>query len=86
MPLPAAIQSAVEPAPRPTWLLQRAIPLRDRAQHIVAGPERVESGWWDGGDVRRDYYVVETGTGQRAWAYRGVGETDTPLMLHGWFA
>jgi protein ImuB len=86
MPLPAAIQSAVEPAPRPTWLLQRAIPLRDRAQHILAGPERVESGWWDGGDVRRDYYVVETGNGQRAWAYRGVGETHTPLMLHGWFA
>ena len=86
MPLPAAIKSAVEPAPRPTWLLQRAIPLRDRAQRILAGPERVESGWWDGGDVRRDYYVVETGNGQRAWAYRGVGETDTPLMLHGWFA
>ena len=53
---------------------------------ILAGPERVESGWWDGGDVRRDYYVVETSSGQRAWAYRGVGETDTPFMLHGWFA
>ena len=40
----------------------------------------------DGGDTRRDYYVVKTGSGQRAWAYRGVGETDTPFMLHGWFA
>jgi len=85
-PLPGAIKPGLESSPRPTWLLQRPIPLRDRAQRILAGPERVESGWWDGGDVRRDYYVVETGTGQRAWAFRGVGETDTPLTLHGWFA
>ena len=85
-PLPVEIKSAIEPAPRPTWLLQRPIPLRDPAPCAVAGPERVESGWWDDGDVRRDYYVVETGSGQRAWAYRGVGESDTPLMLHGWFA
>jgi protein ImuB len=85
-PLPVATTAAIEPAPRPTWLLPRAIPLRDGAPRLVAGPERVESGWWDGGDTRRDYYVVETSNGQRAWAYRGVGETDTPLMLHGWFA
>ncbi|MFL6592857.1 MAG: Y-family DNA polymerase [Luteimonas sp.] len=85
-PLPVETKSDVVAAPRPTWLLQRPIPLRDCALHILAGPERVESGWWDGGDVRRDYYVVETGSGQRAWAYRGVGETETPFMLHGWFA
>ena len=84
--LPVEIKSEIGSAPRPTWLLQRPIPLRDSTSHIVAGPERVESGWWDGGDVRRDYYVVQTGNGQRAWAYRGVGETDTPFMLHGWFA
>jgi protein ImuB len=67
-------------------LLPRAIPLRDGVPRLVAGPERVESGWWDGGDTRRDYYVVETANGQQAWAYRGVGEIDTPFMLHGWFA
>jgi protein ImuB len=85
-PLPPGTKPEIEPAPRPTWLLQRPIPLRDSTLRILAGPERVESGWWDGGDVRRDYYVVETSSGQRAWTYRGVGETDTPFMLHGWFA
>jgi protein ImuB len=85
-PLPAGTKPEIEPAPRPTWLLQRPIPLRDSTLRILAGPERVESGWWDGGDVRRDYYVVETSSGQRAWTYRGVGETDTPFMLHGWFS
>ena len=71
--------------PRPLWLLHRAIPLRGPAPQILAGPERVESGWWDGGDTRRDYYVVRTREGQRAWAYLPAGENNG-WMLHGWFA
>ena len=70
---------------RPGWLLPRPIPLHDPAR-ILAGPERIESGWWDGGEVRRDYYVVRTRGGQRAWAFRAAGEQDGPFMLHGWFA
>lgn len=70
---------------RPGWLLSRPIPLRSREIRILSGPERIESGWWDGGDVRRDYYVVETAEGQCAWAYRPSGE-EGPFMLHGWFA
>ncbi len=73
------------PPLRPGWLLSRPIPLRSRELRILSGPERIESGWWDGGDVRRDYYVVETAEGQRAWAYRPSGEQG-PFMLHGWFA
>lgn len=73
------------PPLRPGWLLPRPIPLRSRELRILSGPERIESGWWDGGDVRRDYYVVETAEGQRAWAYRPSGE-EGPFMLHGWFA
>ena len=72
-------------APRPTWLLPRPIPLRDARPRLLAGPERIESGWWDGGDAQRDYYVIETSAGQRAWAYCPAGETG-PFMLHGWFA
>ena len=70
--------------PRPGWLLTSPIPLRDHHLRILAGPERIESGWWEA-DVRRDYYVVETSLGQRAWAYRPVGELGE-FMLHGWFA
>jgi protein ImuB len=86
VPLPAASRQPLPSAPRPTWLLQRPIPLRGHALRLQAGPERVESGWWDGGDVRRDYYVVATGEGQQAWAFRPAGGTDGPLMLQGWFA
>ena len=70
---------------RPGWLLPHPIPLRDPAR-ILAGPERIETGWWDGGEVRRDYYVVETRGGQQAWAFRAAGEQGGPFMLHGWFA
>ncbi|MDY7699684.1 hypothetical protein TX452_26915, partial [Pseudomonas aeruginosa] len=38
-----------------------------------------------GEDIRRDYYLVETRSGQRAWVYREVG-SEGPLWLHGWFA
>ena len=77
--------SAPKRPPRPIWLLPKPVPLRDSALRILAGPERLESGWWDGKDARRDYYVLETSQGQHAWAFAPVGEQG-PWMLHGWFA
>jgi protein ImuB len=81
----ASKQTLAELRPRPTWLLARALPLRGAPPKILAGPERIESGWWDGDDARRDYYVVQTQEGQRAWAYLPAGANDS-WMLHGWFA
>lgn len=75
--------------PRPGWLLPEAVPLRDRRLRVLAGPERIESGWWDGFDMRRDYYLVETSQGQRGWAFTMRDSTAPPdgaWMLHGWFA
>jgi len=71
-------------APRPFWLLRRPIVLQDPV-HILAGPERIESGWWDGVDQCSDYYLVRTRSGQRAWAWVARGATRG-WMLHGWFA
>ena len=95
---PAIDDTAVNPPtpgamPRPTWLLAAPQPLqalRGRPRHhgrleLLRGPERIESGWWDGGDARRDYYVVQTREGQRAWAFLAAGASDG-WMLHGWFA
>ena len=70
---------------RPAWLLRRPLPLRGEPRRILAGPERIEAGWWDGGDLRRDYYIIETQQGQRAWAFRGL-QDEAPWLLHGWFA
>ncbi|MBD4886623.1 DNA polymerase Y family protein [Xanthomonas citri pv. citri] len=71
--------------PRPTWLLPQPVPLHDPHLRIVSGPERLESGWWDDDEARRDYYVVETARGRRSWAFAAPGRVDG-WMLHGWFA
>ncbi len=81
----ASFAEAPARPPRPLWLLPHPIPLRDPRPRILSGPERLESGWWDGDDARRDYYVLETSQGQRAWAYAHPGERQG-WMLHGWFA
>lgn len=81
----AGDEGEAEVLPRPTWLLERPIPLRGPAPMVLAGPERMETGWWDGDVVRRDYYVIETAQGQRAWAFLPPDEAQG-WMLHGWFA
>jgi len=82
----AACAREAPPRPtRPAWLLQRPVPLVDPKPRIVSGPERLESGWWDGQDARRDYYVLQTSQGQYAWAFAPPGEQGG-WMLQGWFA
>ena len=83
----SAAASAVPPVPRPLWLLQQPQPLevrgglpqRDGALTLVGEPERIESGWWDGGDIARDYYTACDAHGVRLWVFR---ERQAP---HGWF-
>ncbi|MBS7455859.1 Y-family DNA polymerase [Coralloluteibacterium stylophorae] len=71
-------------ARRPLWLLPEPVPLRARIVRLVGGSERIESGWWDDADARRDYVAADLDTGQRAWLYREAGGEG--WMLHGWFA
>ena len=47
------------------------------------GPERIETGWWRGPSVRRDYYRVETTAGYRFWLFRQLD--DNAWFLHGSF-
>lgn len=69
---------------RPLWLLPR--PLRCEESRFVSrsGPERIESGWWDGMDVERDYYVAQDRNGSRLWIYRERGSGE--WYVHGLFA
>ncbi len=50
--------------------------LAGRMHEVVgsAGPERIETGWWRGRSVRRDYWRVETVSGQRFWLFRQLGD------------
>lgn len=46
-------------APRPSFLLPEPLPINIDALMLISGAERIESGWWDDDDVRRDYYLAE---------------------------
>ena len=47
------------------------------------GPERIETGWWRGLSVCRDYWRVETETSQHFWVYRDLRSGQ--WFLHGEF-
>ena len=57
---------------RPLWLLHDPVAIEARADSLklVAGPERIESGWWDEQDVGRDYYTARNERGQLLWVFR----------------
>ncbi|WP_372716336.1 DNA polymerase Y family protein, partial [Novipirellula sp.] len=62
--------------------------LRGRETRVVGywGPERIETRWWSGPAVRRDYYRVETDCGTWWWIYRDISSRDQPQwFLHGQF-
>jgi protein ImuB len=81
---------------RPFWLLARpqllaeigGRPHRHGGLTLLAGPERVESGWWDSeegiGDLRRDYFIAQTTDGRWAWVFREI-KAPGGWFLHGWF-
>jgi protein ImuB len=86
----ASLAAALPATPRPLWLLGEAEPLAARqgrpewggALVLESGPERIESGWWEGGAVSRDYYVARTVHGARLWVYRAA---TGGWFLHGVF-
>jgi len=82
---------------RPTWLLVKPIPLLVRNHRpfygsplrMVAGPERIEAGWW-GDTAARDYWIAEGEEHALYWVYRervvGTDEDPEPRwFLHGLF-
>ena len=78
---------------RPAWLLnrpQRLITLEGEPSYqgeliLLAGPERIESGWWDGEEVSRDYYMAANPRGERFWIYHEHRGAQAWYM-HGVFA
>ena len=84
---------------RPLWILSQ--PLRVSETHhpqpryggplaLLAGPERIEAGWWDAlrprtHAVHRDYFVARNARGQTLWIYRELAAPRT-WFLHGFFS
>ena len=78
---------------RPVWLLPQPLRLRTH-NHCpqLRGPlqlprpcERIESGWWDGNDVSRDYFIALNEAGECCWIFRDR-RSPSSWYLHGIFA
>jgi protein ImuB len=69
---------------RPLWLLPRPLPCEKSRLTFHSGPERIESGWWDGRDVRRDYYVARHQNGSHVWVF--YEHRSGSWFVHGLFA
>lgn len=88
---PRSVGVEVDSAPRPLWLLAEPQVLEGLEQPrfeggltLEEGPERIESGWWDGCDVTRDYYVARNPAGVRLWVFR-ERRPSRRWFLHGVF-
>lgn len=57
---------------------------RRRIVAEACGPERIETGWWRGRDVQRDYFRVAAEDGAQYWVFRDRREGG--WYLHGVFA
>jgi protein ImuB len=68
--------------PRPVWLLADPLPIPE--PELLQGPERIESGWWDGKGVARDYYIARQSQGARLWVFQE--RSSKGWYLHGVFA
>ena len=80
------------PCPRPIRMVAlapqgRPQRFRDAGRELRVtrswGPERIETGWWLGASLRRDYYRVQTAAGLCCWVFRDL--RTRRWFLHGWF-
>lgn len=68
--------------PRPLWLLAKPKPWQGPASNCSSA-ERIESGWWDENDVRRDYHRVLDQQGRWVWAFRN--RQTGQWFIHGYW-
>ena len=73
----------LSPAPQPLSCVDGKPHVDDGALRLLEGPERIESGWWDGEGVARDYFVALAPGGERLWVYRD--RVSRHWYLHGAF-
>jgi len=88
---PGESGATVDTGERPLWLFPEPVAIEIRngwpwlgEQLTLEGSrERIESGWWDGRDIARDYFIARNHRGERFWIYRELATQC--WWLHGIF-
>jgi len=84
---PGEASTLADSSARPFWLLPEPMrlevrdgrPWLDGTLEFEGGSERIESGWWDGREMARDYFTARNGLGERYWVF-----CDLPQAKHWW--
>ncbi len=93
-PLHASAKPSAAAPTRPLWLLREPQPLPEQASRpwldgaplqLLAGPERIESGWWDGALAARDYFIAHADDGALVWIFRARLPLASARDDSGWF-
>jgi len=97
-------ESSCLDVPQPSWVLPEPLKLATRGPkpmyqgelHLLAGPHRVEGGWWhrvetptgqDNRHVQRDYWVALSESAGVLWVFQErLADEDAAWYLHGIFA
>ena len=77
---------------RPTYLLAKPSilqthdggPYLSGKLSLLQGPERIDFGWWDHEEIRRDYYIANHQNGAIYWVYYQAANNQ--WYLHGIFS
>ncbi|WP_321935213.1 DNA polymerase Y family protein [Paraburkholderia sp. J8-2] len=98
VPVHSDAKSAGAPAdlPRPTWLVEPPVrllmkqhrPFYGSPLRLVSTAERIEAGWFDGGNAARDYFVAEADDKSYYWIFRerpSATSDEVVWYLHGLF-
>jgi protein ImuB len=80
--------------PRPLWLVDPPAALVERNNRpyldgplrLLAGPERIETGWWEQALTQRDYFIAEDSAHRMFWIFRTrLPKSDRQCREAGWF-
>jgi protein ImuB len=72
--------------PEPKRLTTRdGHPLHHGRLRLLAGPERLETGWWDEDSIARDYYTAVSPRGTNLWVFRSRHRHDERSKEPGWY-
>ncbi len=90
---PAKKSAEGETLERPFWILPKPIALLMRDDRpfygsplkMIAGPERIEAGWWNDQTAARDYFVAQGSDASCYWIYLERTQ-EARWFLHGLYA
>lgn len=79
---PGKSQQKINGQQRPLWFLpvprqlrtENGWPCLQGRLELQQSCERIESGWWDGHEIARDYFIARNACGSEYWIFREISE------------